>query len=125
MVGKSITYQAQHNPLSLPGTITKTSLILPANLSFDDWEDLGERLAGARESLRWWLGDWVNFGEAAYGEKYAQALDETHYSYSALRNIAYTTKNTPESLRHQDLTFEHHTTVAGLEENGNYFDHLY
>ena len=115
----------QQNLLALPGTITKTSLILPANLSFEDWEDLGKRLSGARESLRWWLGDWVNFGEAAYGEKYAQALDETKYSYSALRNIAYTAKNTPESLRHQALTFEHHATVAGLEENGNYFEHLY
>jgi hypothetical protein len=105
----------QYNPLALPGAISKTSLILPANLSYEEWEDIGKRITGARASLRWWLGDWINFGEAAFGEIYAQALDETNYSYPALRNIAYTARNIPAAIRSENLSFAHHTVVAPLE----------
>jgi len=62
-----------------------------------------------------WLGDLLNYGEAAYGEKYSQAIDATGLSYSTLANVASVAKRVPISRRREDLTFGHHEAVAKLE----------
>jgi len=41
------------------------------------WEAYGKGLRRAEAAIHWIIGDWLNYGERAYGEMYAQALEAT------------------------------------------------
>jgi len=85
---------------------------------FEIWFSYGEALRKIKGALKFVLGDWLNFGENAYGEKYAQALSLWPEStYGSLANTAYVCSNVPFSCRHENLSFEHHYTVAKLEQD--------
>lgn len=85
--------------------------------SYDDWERCGLWLNNMDKSVQFWLGDWINYGESRYGEKYAQALDMTEYSYSYLRQVAYVADKVQMLDRSNKLGFRHHYEVAGLERD--------
>ena len=36
--------------------------------------------------MHFWIGDWLNYGERKWGEKYKEALEKTGYDYQTLRN---------------------------------------
>lgn len=38
-------------------------------------------------AVQWWVGDWLNFGERKYGEKYAQGMDATGYAYQTVATV--------------------------------------
>ena len=88
---------------------------------FTDWQHLGETLTRMEGGLLWWLGDWLNYGERSYGEKYAQALDATDYSYQTLANAKWVASRfefSPRgenSRRRINLTWSHHREVARME----------
>lgn len=65
-------------------------------------------------AVQWWLGDWVNYGEATYGETYSQALEATEYEEKTLRNYAYVARNIQMSRRRDNLTFSVHSEIVGL-----------
>jgi hypothetical protein len=94
---------------------TPSSLTIDSSTTFEEWDNLGEFLSRAEKSVHWWIGDWINFGEAAYGEKYAQALDETRFTYGTLRNDAWVARKIPPERRRAGVSFSHHTVVAKLE----------
>lgn len=84
--------------------------------AFEIWLTYGRALRRVKGALKFVLGDWLNFGEAAYGEKYSQALTLWPESnYGSLANTAYVCSNVDISCRHENLTFEHHYTVAKLD----------
>lgn len=101
--------------LAIPGTVQKTGAIFDPQMSYEDWEKTGQTLRLGRETLKFVLGDWINFGEANYGERYAQAIDATDFDYDYLRNIAYVCRRVELSLRRDNLTFGHHQVVAPLD----------
>jgi hypothetical protein len=105
------------NFLSIPGSVSKTGLILPANLSYQEWEDIGTKIRGVRETVKFIVGDWCNFGAVAYGEKYAQAISATDYDYQQLRNISWVCRQVPMGVRREDLSFAHHQAVANLDRD--------
>lgn len=96
-------------------TLTRTGLTITGDMPYDRWEFLGQKLRAFEGSVMWWLGDWLNYGEAAYGEKYSQALDTTEYSYETLRQAARVAKALPVCSRLHTLSWSHHQEVAGLE----------
>jgi len=106
-----VTYK---NALSLPGA-TKTALVLPDNISFDEWLELGETLKRMDASVQWWIGDWLNAGERNYGEMYTQALDETVASYQTLRDYKWVTGRIELSLRKDNLSFSIHKEMASIK----------
>jgi len=79
-----------------------------------DWARVGDALRMVEGSVQWWLGDWCNFGEARYHEKYSQALDATDYELGTIKNAAYVAGNFPSSRRRDDLSFGHHQNVVAL-----------
>ena len=100
---------------SLPGKVEQTGLVLPSALTFEEWASIGDKLRGAREAVRWWIGDWLAFGEAAYGERYAQALDNAEWDYQTLRNFVWVARAIPHSQRRASLSWSHHAECAALE----------
>jgi len=98
--------------LALPGTVTKTALQLPASMSFDEWEQVGEQLQHAQRAVMWWLGDWWAYGER-YGEDASQASDLP--SAKTLANAASVCMRIGPSRRRESLSFSHHAEVAYLD----------
>lgn len=84
--------------------------------SFEEWFELGDVLGRIEGGVHWWLGDWCNYGEAAYGEKYAQALDETPFAYDTLRRDAYTAAAFEMGRRRPNLSYNHHRELLGLNQ---------
>lgn len=101
--------------LALPGHITAVSLELPSGLKYKDWEVTGKRLTQFRQACHWWVGDWLNFGEAQYGEMYSQALEETQYAYATLAKDKFVASRFEFLRRRKNLSWSHHEVVASLE----------
>lgn len=100
--------------LVIPGSVTATSLTLPVSLPFEQWELAGEMLGRMGRASQWWLGDWLNHGEAIYGEKYSQAMDVTGYEYQTLADFAWVSRRVKVSVRNEKLSWKHHRLVAQL-----------
>lgn len=83
--------------------------------SFEEWLQCGEFINRAKGSVHFWIGDWLNYGEQKWGEKYLQAVKETDYDYGTLRNDKWVASKVELSRRRDNLTFSHHAEVADLE----------
>jgi len=97
------------------GAATPTSLVLPADMSYERYEALGFALAQAHNRIGWWIADWINFGERVYGEMYAQAIEVTGMRYATLMTYASVARRVPVERRRPELKFGHHAEVASLE----------
>jgi hypothetical protein len=100
---------------ALPGVLTRTSYELPDGLDFDKWETAVVALLSMVRSVSWWLGDALRYGEARYGEMYAQAVEMTGLEYQTLKNAVWMCSHVEKSRRRDRLSFSHHTEVAGLD----------
>lgn len=100
---------------------TETSLVIDPGLPFEEWETLIRYLQALREAkerelqtVMWWIGDAIRYGERAYGERYTQAIDDFGLSYQRLANIVWVAGKFPVSRRREKLPFAHHAKVAAL-----------
>jgi site-specific DNA-methyltransferase (adenine-specific) len=106
-------------PAGLPGVLTETSYTLPDDLSIGRWLQIGETLQRMERSINWWLGDWWNYGERAYGEMASQAAkqrieDATGHSYKVIQNAGWVAAKFEKSTRVDSLSWTHHRAVADL-----------
>jgi hypothetical protein len=79
-----------------------------------DWIIAGRRLGYIGRGNQWWIGDWVRYGTARWGERYAEAARITGYDPRSLANMASIASMFPPSRRRDNLTWSHHAAVAGL-----------
>jgi len=96
-------------------TFTATGITLPNGLSFDQWAEIGDTLQRMEMAVQFAIGDWINYGEWAYGEQYTQAIRETGRAYQTLLNYAYVARSVKLAQRRDTLTFSHHAEIAKLE----------
>jgi hypothetical protein len=97
--------------------VRRDRIIIPDGMSFDSWRQLGPRVALIANCSAWWLGDWLLYGEQAYGARYQQAIADTSLSYQTLRNYAWVARTFPVSRRRDTLSFGHHVEAAALPED--------
>lgn len=104
--------------LGIPGRLDRCHLELPEGLRFDHWAKIGRSFRNLETSMLWWIGDWLNYGEAHYGTRYETVLDQgdNSYSYGTLRNCKSIAQKFPLSRRCDKLTFSHHAAVSSLPE---------
>ena len=95
--------------------LTKSGLVVTGSMSIQEWLQVGTALRNCQGATQWWIGDWLNYGERAYGEKYTQALNETDYKYGVLRNLKYVSGRVELSRRRDNLRWAHHQEIAPLE----------
>jgi N6-adenosine-specific RNA methylase IME4 len=91
-------------------------LQLPEDLSYDEWMSFGGKLRLINNACLWWWGDWINFGERKYGETYAQALDESDYSYSSLSGAKWVCSQIEFCRRRQNVPLSFYQEIADLGE---------
>ena len=121
-MGKEIDNLRKIRPAFPEGIeVTKTSLKIDVDLSFDEWEHMGKMLYQIGESVMWWIGDWLNYGHQRWGEKYAQAIEITKsknrpngYSYQTLRDAKWVSDRIKLSSRRDNLSWSFHQEVASL-----------
>jgi hypothetical protein len=103
-------YLAQR-PLS---AITPTSWTAGSEMAVAEWVDQGRCLGAIGRGSAWWIGDWVRYGSARYGDKYAAASQVTGYDTQSLMNMAYVAGRFDAPRRRPGLSFSHHAELAGL-----------
>lgn len=95
--------------------ITSVGWLPKDGIDLAEWQAQGRWLGSIGRCSQWWLGDWVRFGTARYGEKYQLAAEITGYEEHSLRNMAYVASRFSEvSRRRDDLSFSHHAELAPL-----------
>ena len=95
---------------------TQTAWLAPADeMSFEQWQNLGATLQQIDASLPWWIGDWLNYGEWAWGEAYAQAVEITGMSVDRLNNYKWIANKIDVAQRREDLSWSHHRAVAAFD----------
>ena len=99
----------------------KVGLTFSDKTTYEDWEKKGDELKQFTriftESIQWWLGDWIIYGENKFPDKYSQALDAELYKLGTLRNVVYVCRNVPIEARNPGLSFNHHVAVAKLPKD--------
>lgn len=89
--------------------------IASAKPTIEEWAALAKPLMNAGRSFGFIIGDWLNYGEKAYGKKYAEVVEKTGMDYQTLRDWKWVAGAVELSCRQDNLSFEHHKAVAGLE----------
>lgn len=87
------------------------------DLDLAEWIFQGRRLGSIGRAVSWWIGDWVNYGNSKFGEKYTRAARITGYDVQSLMNMAYVAGRFDWSRRRQNLSWSHHAELAGLERH--------
>jgi N6-adenosine-specific RNA methylase IME4 len=101
---------------------SQTGLVIPDGLGISEWADIGDALGRAEQSVMWWVGDWWAYGEQqGYGER-SRVLEELRakgHNPPALQtcmNAGTIAKAFTTYRRREVLSWEHHRTVASLDE---------
>jgi hypothetical protein len=95
--------------------LSKIAWVPQRDLGHSDWLAAGRRLGAIGRCSQWWIGDWVRYGTARWGEKYAEAARVTGYDVASLRNMAWVASRFDLSLRNDKLTWSHHVLLAPLD----------
>ena len=96
------------------GALTATAYVIQGKLPFRDWVQHGRRLGLLGRSAAWWLGDWLRYGNAKYGERYTRAAHITGYDTQTLMNMVYVASRFERSRRRAGLSWSHHAELAAL-----------
>jgi hypothetical protein len=86
------------------------------DLQVEEWSRIGQRLGMMGRCNQWWIGDWIRYGNAKYGEKYSRAAKLTGYDVQTLTNMVYVASRFDDIVRRREgLSWSHHEAVAALE----------
>jgi hypothetical protein len=105
--------------------VSKVAWVPQGELGQSEWLATGRRLGAIGRCSQWWIGDWIRYGTARWGEKYAEAARVTGYDVASLRNMAWVASQFDSSLRSDKLTWSHHVLLAPLEveEQARWLEH--
>jgi hypothetical protein len=97
-----------------------------AEMDLAEWTAVGRRLGALGRCGQWGIGDWIHYGNAKFGERYARAARITGYDVQTLMNMVYVASRFEISRRRENLTWSHHETVAALhpDEQENWLDRV-
>jgi N6-adenosine-specific RNA methylase IME4 len=99
-------------------TLSPTALVPDGSPSFEEWDVVGSILRYFHTGMQFWLGDWMNFGEKRYGEKYSQALEASGYELKTLQTYAWVANKVKPAQRVEAIPYGHYVNgLAGLDES--------
>jgi hypothetical protein len=106
-------------------SVTSVSWVPVREMDFPEWVAAGRRLGAMGRCGQWGLGDWIRYGNAKFGERYARAAHITGYDVQTLMNMVYVASRFEISRRRENLSWSHHETLAslGADEQDQWLDH--
>jgi hypothetical protein len=99
-----------------PARMGPQGLYMRQGMAFGTWVRVGRRISEISNASSWWLGDWLVYGQDAYGERYRAAVEATGLDYKTLRNYAWVARRFPPPRRRVALSLQHHAEVASLPD---------
>lgn len=91
-------------------------LVLAPDLSYEQWYEAGMSLKGITQNIQWWWGDYLNYGERKYGEKYEQAVNDFGMNYETARQYARVANAYEMCSRLHNLSWSHHHEATAVED---------
>jgi hypothetical protein len=101
--------------LALPGILSRTGMELQPGLSKQEWLEVGRKCALLDRANCWWIGDFLNYGEHAYGDTYTEALALFEREYNTLAQLKSVAGGFEFCDRSQNLSWTHHLAVSPLD----------
>lgn len=95
-------------------TLSENGLHPIGTPSFHQWEAVGSFIKRSHKSVKFWQGDWLNYGEDNYPE-WSQYFDESESDSESMRKEKWVAKRIPPERRKPQLSWSHHEEVADLE----------
>ena len=96
------------------GHAEPTAWYPPDNMSQEEWQRVGNTFQQIEASIKWWLGDWLVFGEKKYGETYTQAVHYTGRKVEDLQAFRWVANSIAPERRRDSLSWTAHRYVAKL-----------
>jgi len=93
---------------------TLTAMFVEGRPSYEEWAAMLNQCERIYRSAAWWIGDLLNYGEAAYGETYVQAVSATGLAPQTLMNYKAVAKAIPPEKRVEKVSWSAHRVVAFL-----------
>ncbi len=93
-----------------------TACLVDGQPTWAEWSAMLAEVEHVHRSAGWWLGDLLNYGEAAYGERYVQAVTSTGLALQTLMNYKAVCKALPPEARVAGLSFSAHKEIAFAPE---------
>lgn len=91
------------------------ALIIKGHPTFEQCESAAKSLVFFGKNVRVWFGDLLTYMEFRWGEKYAQVLEATGFSYQYVANTISVIRRVPPEVRpRQGSYFSHYEKVASL-----------
>ncbi|HEX7278311.1 MAG TPA: hypothetical protein VF255_01690 [Solirubrobacterales bacterium] len=84
------------------------------DLDAREWIAVGHRIGTVGRCIQWVIGDWLAYGNARFGERYARASKITGYDRQTLMNMVYVASRFEISRRREKLSWSHHEALASL-----------
>lgn len=84
-------------------------------LTWQEWHSQIKRFFMIERSHQWHLGDLLNLGEARFGDKYHQVINDFGVDEQTIANWKWVSNKVAPAQRRKELTFQHHLNVAKLE----------
>jgi hypothetical protein len=95
--------------------LTRVAWMPRAGIGLQEWSAVGRRFGEIGRCSQWWLGDWIQYGNARFGERYARAVKLTGYDAQSLMNMVYVASRFEISRRRETLSWSHHAALAALD----------
>lgn len=95
--------------------LTRVGWTPASDIGLAEWSALGRRFGEIGRCSQWWLGDWISYGNAKFGERYSRAVKLTGYDVQSLMNMVYVASRYEISRRRENLSWSHHATLAPLD----------
>lgn len=90
-------------------------LSLPDILEFEQWNQIGIQLESVTQHIQWWWGDWLNFGESRYGEKYQAAVEKFGLNLNTAQQYAWVAREY-ETCDRSQVSWTHYKVAAGMQD---------
>jgi hypothetical protein len=113
--GQAVASNANLGTQGSRATLSDVSWRAGDDMSLSEWLAYGRRLGLMGRSAGWWIGDWLSYGNHAFGERYVRASRITGYDAQTLMNMAYVASRFEVSRRRGELSWSHHAEIAALE----------
>lgn len=103
--------------LEATGNLTPAGLILPADITPDEYMAIGGLLFRWGEGWKWAVGDWLIQGHGIFGEEFYEYSEALNISVRSRQQYMRVSELIPPGVRRRvpELRWSHHRAVANLE----------
>jgi hypothetical protein len=107
-------------PALLRCQLLDQGLVIPPDLTFEEWEYTLNRAEWIERASPWWVVDLIAFGRAKFHEDYSQALpdaieDADGFHQAKLKQAEWMADRWPPSTRVPEQSYSAHRAVAKLD----------